>query len=70
MDGKGKGATDNSPNNSNLVISEDTESLHIDRNENQDAMEILDDGLEDDMNIVDQNKEGNVETSKDFPSTF
>ena len=38
--------------------------IHIDRNENQDAMEILDDGLEDDMNIVDQNKEGNVENSE------
>lgn len=59
MDRKGIDATDKSLNNSNIV-GEDTDSLQIDRNENRNT---VDDGLEDDMHIVDQNKEGNVEHS-------
>ena len=59
----GVDATDESLNNSNLVPGEDAESLHIDRNENPDTADITDDGLEVDMNIVDPNKEDNVENS-------
>ena len=59
----GVDATDESLNNSNLVPGEDAESLHIDRNENPDTVDITDDGLEIDMNIVDPNKDDNVENS-------
>ena len=59
----GMDATDKSLNNSNLVAGEDEESIQIDRNENPDTVDITDDGPGDDMNIVDLNKENNIENS-------